>query len=453
MSVLLKTKSARRGVLRAAFNGGAVAVALPFLDCFLNDSGTALAATGAPLPVRFGTWFWGLGHSLGHGFSDNTQRIELLTETKALEPLLPHMNAFTGFNSPLDGKSNYVHYSGWVAARTGTSAISTEEIPAPTLDVLVADAIGNNTRFRSLDLAASGGARASYSARNSGLRNAAEGSPLALYMRLFGPGFTDPNSAEFTPNTDALLRRSVLSTIIDDSRRLAPKLGASDKARIDEYFTSIRELEQQLALQLEKPSANEACKIPPVPAEVRPSEERGSLIETTIPNHRALIQLLTMALACNQTRVFTMTFSLALSNLRRSGSADTHHTLSHDEPIDPELGFQPNVSWFNCRSMEACTEFVQAFAAVREGSGTLLDNTLILAHSDTCDAKLHAIDSIPVMTFGRAGGRVKTGMRFIGNGDPITRIGLTAMQVVGVPIQSWGTKSLSTSKVVSEVLA
>lgn len=51
----------RRRVLRGVLNGAAVTVALPILDCMLNDSGTAFAATGQPLPVRFGTWFWGLG--------------------------------------------------------------------------------------------------------------------------------------------------------------------------------------------------------------------------------------------------------------------------------------------------------------------------------------------------------------------------------------------------------
>ena len=58
----------RRSFLRGSIQGAAVAVGLPLLDCFLNDNGTALAS-GGPIPVRFGTWFWGLGHTPGRGIS------------------------------------------------------------------------------------------------------------------------------------------------------------------------------------------------------------------------------------------------------------------------------------------------------------------------------------------------------------------------------------------------
>ena len=82
----------------------------------------------------------------------------------------------------------------------------------------------------------------------------------------------------------------------------------------------------------------------------------------------------------------------------------------------------------------------------------LLDNMFIFANSDTSHAKIHLNDNIPVMTVGRAGGRLKTGVHVNGGGDPITRIGFTALQVMGVPIETWGSGSLQTSKVVTEVL-
>src|SRR5262245_48611071 len=110
MSILLKGKTPRRSALRGLLKGGAVTVALPFLDCFLNDHGTALAS-GRPLPVRFGTWFWGLGHSPGIGVSQSTASIELLEETQPLARHLKHMNYLNGFNAALDGFANLVHYS------------------------------------------------------------------------------------------------------------------------------------------------------------------------------------------------------------------------------------------------------------------------------------------------------------------------------------------------------
>ena len=106
-------RSDRRTILRGMFNGAAVAVGIPILDCFLNGNGTALAS-GAPLPVRVGTWFWGLGHTPGRGIGDKTgPNYEFLDECRALAPHRGVINYFSKFNTPLDGRPNLVHYTGW----------------------------------------------------------------------------------------------------------------------------------------------------------------------------------------------------------------------------------------------------------------------------------------------------------------------------------------------------
>src|SRR6201996_7898523 len=117
MSILLPRPRTRRSALRGILGGSAVTVALPFLDCDLNASGTALAATGAPLPVRFGTWYWGMGHSPNAFVAKTTTSpgIEFTEETKALARHKNNVNLLTGFNMPLDGSSNYTHWTGWVA--------------------------------------------------------------------------------------------------------------------------------------------------------------------------------------------------------------------------------------------------------------------------------------------------------------------------------------------------
>jgi hypothetical protein len=458
MSILLKSPMRRREALRGIIGGTAVTVGLPFLDCFLNNSGTALAS-GAPLPVRFGTWFWGLGHQPGIGISEKAQGIDLLLTTKSLERHKKNMNYYSGFKSSLDGTSNYVHYSGPYIIRTGSAPLTQEDIPATTIDVLVSDVIGGNTRFRSLEMVGQGGPRASYSARNSGSRNAGEVSPLALYARIFGSGFVDPNNAEFKPDPRIMVRKSVLSGVQDQSKKFAQTLGNADRARMDAYFTSIRELEQQLALELQQPPPNKACIVPPnpegeLPENIGMKEDPNSRAElgSVINAHRLMAKTLAMAVACNQTKVFSMTFSQAGSGLRRAGSGMTHHSLSHEDLVDAKLGYQPAVAHFDIKSMESLAEFIDIFSAIPEGDRTLLDNTFIMAHSDSNDAKVHLIDAIPVMSFGKAGGRVKTGIHVSGNGDAITRIGLTAMQVMGVPVQTWGTKSNQTSKTIREIL-
>ena len=447
MSILIRKPVTRRSVLRGAVQGAGVAVALPFLDCFLSDSGQALAS-GAPLPVRFGTWFWSMGHTPGHAVVADPSKLAFLQECESLTPYIPYINYFGQFNSPLDGRSNHVHHTGWVSCRTATAPVASGDIPAPTLDVLISDAISAGTRFKSIDMTCTGNPRDSFTARNTNSRNAGEVSPLELYKRLFGAADAtgDASAAKVDPNL--MLQQSVLSGIGEDRKRFERRLGATDRARIDEYFTSIRQIENQLAIEQQGTVAGAAC--------VRPAAPKDAPIGLELPvaqaNHDAMSRLLVMALACNQTRVFNMAFNNALSSLRRPGTAYTHHTLTHEEAVDQKLGYQPEAFWFNCRVMEALAGFIEKFAGVKEGSGTLLDNTLIFAHAETSYAKLHAVDNIPVLMIGKAGGRLKTGLHIQGHGDPISRVGLTAMQVMGLPIDQWGTGSLKTSKTITEVL-
>lgn len=166
-----------------------------------------------------------------------------------------------------------------------------------------------------------------------------------------------------------------------------------------------------------------------------------------------MTDLLAMALACDQTRVVNMVYSKPFSGTTKDGYDKPHHTATHEEPVDERLGYQPNVSWFTRRAMEAWVYFVQAFASVKEGNGTLLDNMLIYATTDQSFAKVHSIENLPMLVAGRAGGRIKTGLHIDGGGSPSTRMGYTALKVMGVDVSSWGTQSNATSKEIGEILA
>ncbi len=457
MSFLIPAKPARRKVLRGLVDGIAVSVALPFFDLFLDSKGKALAATGAPLPVRFGTWFWGLGLTPGHSVAPKSATgpgVDYLEECKPLERVREHVNFFGGFNTPLDGKGNFTHTAGIVASRTGTAASFNLDIPAPTLDVLIADEIGQASRFQSLDFSSIGISAQNYSGRNTNTRAAAEISPLAAFARIFGPEFTDPNRVGFKPDPHVLVRKSVLSGVREQATKVKHVLGAADRARMDEYFTSLRQLERQMELRLIPPPPNKACVVPSAP-DVSGLGERtngATEVETVVATHKLMTSILTMAIACDQTKIFNMVFSDNFSHMRRPGESMQHHQLTHEEPVDEKRGYQPGVFQMGCRSMEACADFIESFAKIREGDGTILDNTLIFASTDTNYARLHSIDGLPIFTAGKAGGRVKTGYHVVGSGDPITRVGLTAMHAMGLSRSSWGTKSLQTSKLISEIL-
>ena len=442
------TKLSRRSVLRGLVHGAVVGVALPYLDCFLSGSGQAMAATGQRIPTRFGTWIWGCGFIPEKWIPATTGADYAMPEDlKPLEPYRSKLAILSGFDVKLDGVANKPHITGCLGLRTGVP-VPNEIVKAPTLDVLISDAIGKGTRFQSVEISTSGLDR-SYSYRAAGSPNPSEVSPLRLYQRLFVDGFQDPNAAEFTPDPRTMARQSVLSAVQEDRRRLMREVGADDRRRLDEYFSSIRQLEQQLALQLEPPAPVQNFTMPKPPANFTLDSEMDNVMVT----HKLMAGLLAKALQCNQTRVFNVLLSDTASTLRRAGTTTTHHTLTHEEPVDAKLGYQKEVAWFATRSMVAWREFLDEIAAIPEGDGTLLDNCLILAHSDCSIAKAHAVEGIPIMIAGNAGGRVRTGFHLDGKADPITRVGLTVQQAMGLQVDRWGALSMDTNRSVTELLA
>ena len=89
----------------------------------------------------------------------------------------------------------------------------------------------------------------------------------------------------------------------------------------------------------------------------------------------------------------------------------------------------------------------------RSPNEAVLDRVAILWQTDHSYARTHTMDALPIMTAGRAGGRLKTGMHLSLPGDPATRLGLTLQQAMGVPLKTWGALSNETSKTVTELLA
>lgn len=443
----------RRQVLKGMLRGSAVTVALPLLDIFLDGNGMAYAS-GAPLPTRFGTWFWGCGVNAHRWIPDRVGGDYDLKDE--LLPLAPHkhkVSVLSGFNCLLGSRPDFMHWSGAMATLSGAApsagGVGYGNSEAPTIDCLVADALGGDTRFRSLEIACTGDPKVSYSMRKGATVNPSEVDPVKLYQRLFGPEFQDPNAAEFTPDPSIMLRQSVLSSIADERQKLIRTVGTEDRIRVERYFDTLRDMENQLAMALQKPEPLEACVVPKSPRR----RDVGPVWEVAQANHRVLGQLLVNALACNQTRVFNLAFTSATSNLRREGATMAHHNLTHVDPFDPELGYQPEAAFFIEGCMQEFAAFLEMMDAIPEGDGTLLDHSVVLATSDTNSAKVHSIDSLPIMVAGSANGKLSTGQHIVGKGDPSSRVGLTLQQALGMPVSSWGVEAMETSSPVMALFA
>src|SRR5215475_3737488 len=426
----------RRSFLRGMLSGSAVCVALPLLDQFLNANGSAFA-DGTKLPIRFGTYFWGLGltdtpsggtrwvpSKTGHGY-------EIMPELEALRPVKDKVSVFSGFRAIGDGRPNLVHWSGHASILSGIAPSATGRFEGPSLDTRIADAIGTSTRFKALDIDASmSRLPVSYSTRTGNTFATPETTPLGLYTRLFGAGFQDPNSDNWKPDPSIMLRQSVLSAVTDQRQSLMAGLGKADQVKLDQYFTSVRDMENQLAIQLQKPEKCHACVVPPAPKEA----PRSASVDAVNANTKTLARLLAMGLACNQSRVFTFVHTAGASETYLAGQSKIYHQITHDEPTDARLGYQPETSKLAGLVMQALGDFLLEMEAIKEGDGTLLDNSLIMGFSDTGYAKIHSIENIPLFLAGRAGGRHKAGQHIAGKGDSVTRVSLTAMRLAGAPV-------------------
>jgi hypothetical protein len=470
----------RRTFLRGMLNGSAVLVALPLLDVVLDPHGEVVAKTGLGsdagsssqgLPVCFGTWYWPLGLSWKlwePKETDTANPSNVFSGTKvvdgkpipvhyamnehlqALAPIMGKFNIFSGAQVMMDGKTIIVHYSPVQAQYTGI--VSTGETPdtyGRSFDQDIAEFFGAaGVVFPSITVTADGNSRGTWSSPgpSTGM-NPPELSPLALYTKMFGPSFVDPNAAVFHPNPTVMVRDSVLSAVSDQRQSLMKLLPASDRARLDAYFTSLRDLENQLHTELQKPKPLPACTKP-----AAPQEHVSTDIVDVARTHHLFVQLQAHAFSCGLTRVWNTSATNQQPPVHKAGDPVGNHEHTHEDPVDAKTQYQPTVKWFCDQWLSMFTDLVKTLDSVKEGKGTLLDRVLIMGVTDHGNARQHSVTEIPMLTAGFANGRVRNGLHVSAPGASTCRLGLTCQQAMGMPIGSWGTESNNTSQPFSEIL-
>jgi len=440
----------RRFLLRGSCQGALAVMGMPFLDCFLDSKGKALAATGRPLPTRFNTFFFGCGLTKQLWIPKTGGKdYEMTSQLKPLAAFRSKLNVFSGLRVPLDDNPNYQHWSGVAAAATGISPTKQSEFDSKTIDQQIADVISHGARFKSVSASAAGDPKQSYSSLGAANTLPAEASPLSLYTRLFGPGFQDPTKGDWKPDPQAMIQQSVLSAVADNRKRVMQNLGAADRTRMDQYFTSVREAELQMAAQLQRPEIQAKVTIPDAPAE--------TVCNNALPNLRAVVPVMAklgaLALATDQTRVFNLSVSEPGSQIFMPGDSLGYHQSTHEEPIDPVLGYQPRVAQYNVDTMELFAMLLKELDGVPEGDGTILDHSLVFAFTDQSFAKIHAVDGLPIFVAGGASGRMKAGFHVAGDSSPVSRVGLTIQKAMGVSLDVWGKGSMEVRQPYTDLLA
>ncbi len=432
----------RRRVLRGLLGGSAVSIALPAFEYMLDSTGKAWA-DGSALPRRFGIFFWGNGNRPERWTPIGEGADYLLSEE--LAPLADVQSKITVVSGMNIATPNTVpHLSGACGLLTGSPVIGDDvdyTFPSASIDQVIADAVGGETAFRSIELGTLPDRGLSYNGPYS--LNPPESSPYALFERIFGTGFVAPGSTGIV-DPSLGLRRSVLDAVSADILALQSRMGAVDLARLEAHLEGVRALELRLAKLEEDPPTLAACTIPATPATEYPDIDGRPQLAVI---NQVMADLLAMVLACDQTRVFSNTFTYPLTNALFPGATAGHHSLTHDEPGD-----QPEVHAITTQCIEAYAALVRTLDAIPEGDGTLLDNCVVLGTSDVSEGRQHSLEDYPILLAGSCCGQLKTNWHHHSiSGDNASKVGFSLLKVMDVPATSFGTEAGYVTEGLSEI--
>ena len=188
----------------------------------------------------------------------------------------------------------------------------------------------------------------------------------------------------------------------------------------------------------------------------KPPEERkrSGQIDKVNSNNKLMAELMAMALACNQTKVFIgRPHECDLRDVSPGRLGYLSPCIPTMNPSIRELGYQVISSKLAELSFHGYSDFIRALDAIKEGDGTLLDHTLVLGlqryrlRQDSFDRQHSAVSC-----GWRHNGKHKGGVHVVGNGDPVSRISLTAQQMIGMPVGEFGVGSMKTAKTLGEVV-
>jgi hypothetical protein len=423
------------------FLGGAgAAVALPLLRSVLPRSARAGALER---PVRMLAYYVPNGIHM-QAFTPATSGADYAL-TPMLQPLANVRDSvlvLTGLaNNPARPDGPGDHAAGTGSFITATHVYKTEGADIRngiSLDQVAANALGSATRFPSLQLgthggSSSGGCDSGYSCAYS--RNISWAGPTSPLPKTVNPqaafdllfaGF-DPDASAEEQETRRRRKLSVLDSVLADVHALEPKLGASDREKLDEYFTGIRAIETRL----QEPFAP-LCEI---------GERPGS--DPSFPDKaRIMADLIVLAFQCDLTRIASFMLGNAGSGQSFSfiGVGEAHHQISHHQGVQENYDKLQTIGTWELGELAYLLEKMQA---VDEGDGTtMLDNSMVFFSSEISDGNAHNHNNMPIVLAGSAGGALSSGRHVIYDGQPpVANLFISMLRAMGVDIDAFGDDS------------
>jgi hypothetical protein len=419
----------RRGPSRrAVLRGAGAAVALPLLEALLPRRA---AGAGESPPLRAILISNNLGVLPKPFFPANGgPGYELSPYLREIAAHRADFTVVSGLSHPNVRGGHSTENCFLTAARNPTASGFRNTI---SLDQFAAERIGHLTRFPTLNLGVNiDKANRSLAWTRDGVLVPAEDKPSRLYERMFVGG----SPAEVAAQLERLRERgSILDVLDDDARRLSRRISAADRRRLDQYFTSIRELEERL-------HAVGAWERRPRPAAPAPAPEDVADRSYFFKSFAAMLTMARLAIESDSTRIVTlMVDAFATPAFRLDDSATTtdgYHNLSHHGQSAEKLR---QLEEADRRQMQLLGGLLAALAERPEGEGRLLDRTVVLYGSNMGDSNTHDNTNLPILI---AGGAFRHGSHLAFRRDdnpPLSNLFVTILRRLGVDADAFGSST------------
>jgi len=435
---ITKKAISRRTVLR----GLGVGVSLPLLDAMVPAL-TAFQKTAAKPVNRFGAVYVPNGMVMPHWTpASEGSAFEFTPILKPLEPFRDRLLVLSGLNSTPPAKQGAVG----VHARASTRFL-TDVPPKVTngadleagisMDQIAARELGRRTQLASLELglestesgaSCDNGFNCVYTStiswRGATTPLPTEHNPREVFERLFGD----------TTSTDPATRlariqqeRSILDSVSQRIGRLGQRVGSGDRAKLDEYFEAIRDIERRIQ-NAEQESATEL-----------PVVDQPAGIPATFEEHAKLMyDLYALAFQCDLTRVITFMIAHEFSGRTypQIGVPDAHHPISHHQNDPARLAKLVKINTYH---MTLFASFLEKLRSTPDGDGSLLDHAMIVYGAGMSDSNAHDPRNLPILLAGGGAGRLKGGghVRFPKD-TPLANLHVTLLDKLGVQVEKLG---------------
>ncbi len=435
---------------RTMLRGLGTALALPLLESMVPATRLFGAGAASPAAPAFGprrlAWFYVPNGVVIPNWTPETigANFELTPTFQPLAPFRDKLTVISGLvcdkaNPNGDGPGDHAraqaaYLTGVQPRKTGGANIKL----GVSADQAVAAKIGHLTKFPSLELGIEEGKQVgacdsgyscayshSLSWRGEATPVVKDCSPQSVFDRLFANG--DPNETAEARARRENDRKSVLDFVLGDANALQRNLGSTDRQKLDEYLTSLREIEVRLKSTQVETAPPEGVARPDALSKATP-----------YPDHaRLMLDMSVLAFQTDLTRVITFpfadegsdqTYPWADANVR-------HHTTSHHQKDPAKIALLAKINVFH---MELFAYFLQKLDAIKEGNGSILDNSLITYGCGNSDGDRHNHDNIPLILLGKGGGTVTGGRHVRFDGQPLNNLWLSLMDRVGASYDRLG---------------